>query len=212
PPVLDTSKGAADLSPMRLRIDHSPLGQALVAPLVTAAQPVRQPALDAYSQAFDCDAPIGSQEVPGKVGRGAVLPSDIALSALTGTGGFVIELGGVRATTEGQTFANPFEGGALSPGLGGSDLGLSSPVDTAGAFSSGDLGSGTTGATTAGTNVPSGSSAAVLAGRSLADTVPGGTGGAAATVGVLAVLGILGVAIADYLRMQRGQRVIPEVD
>lgn len=212
PPALDTSDGVASITPLRLRIDHSPLGQALVAPLVTAAQPVRQPVLDLYSQAFDCAAPIGSQEIPGKVGRGAILPSDIALSALTGTGGFVIEIGGVRATTEGQTYADPFAGGGAAAGLGGSDLSLSGgSSDVAFSATGSDTGATTTGApppTTGGGTAP----AAVLAGRTLPDGVGGAKGGAAATIGILAVLTILSVAVADYLRMQRGQRVIPEVE
>ena len=37
PPRLDTAAAAADLTPLRIRIDRSPLGQALVAPIVTAA-------------------------------------------------------------------------------------------------------------------------------------------------------------------------------
>jgi hypothetical protein len=195
---------------MRIRIDHSPLGQAVVAPLVTAAQPVRQPLLDFYSGVVSCDAPVGQVQGVGQVGRGAVLPSDIALSALTGTGGFVIELGGVRATTEGQTFANPFEGGLPSAGLG-SDLGLG-PTDSTAPFSVGDVGSGPAPTPSVTGRTGGGSAATVLAGRTVADSVPGAKGGAAATVGVLALLGILSVAVADYLRMQRGQRVIPEVE
>jgi hypothetical protein len=210
PPVLDVTPTAASLSPLRIRIDHSPLGQALVAPLVTAAQPVRQPILDFYSGQVSCESPIGSQEYPGKIGRGAILPSDIALSALTGTGGFVIELGGVRATTEGEVFTNPFDG-AAQPGLGGGgDLGLG--TDTESGVSTGvfDPGAGVAGSV--GAAPVAGGDATVLAGRSLADSVPGTKGGAAATVGILALLAIASLAVADYLRMQRGQRVIPEVE
>lgn len=211
PPRLDTAAAAADLTPLRIRIDRSPLGQALVAPIVTAAQPVRQPLLDFYSGQVSCESPIGSQEYPGKIGRAVILPSDIAVSAFTGTGGFVIELGGVRATTEGQVFANPFEGGSVPGGLG-ADLG-SFPSDTGAAFAGGDLGSTEPGApSVAGGSAGADGGATVLAGRSLADSLPGSKGGAAATVGILAVLGILSVAVADFLRMQRGQRVIPEVD
>jgi hypothetical protein len=212
PPVLDVTKDAAALSPLRLRIDHSPLGQAAVAPLVTAAQPVREPLLDFYSGQVSCDSPVGSQEIPGKVGRGVVLPSDIALSALTGTGGFVIELGGVRATTEGETFVNPFEGGTAAGGLGGTDLDLGPSVDSGGSLGTGtfDAGSGSVAASPGTTRGRTG--AAVLAGRSLADTIPGAKGGAAATVGILALLALVALAVADFLRMQRGQRIIPEVE
>src|SRR4029077_373119 len=82
---------------------------AVVAPAVTAAQPVRQPILDLYNQTVDCSQPVGQVQVVGAAGRGAVLPTDIALSALTGTGGFVVELGGGQVTTEGNTFTNPFD-------------------------------------------------------------------------------------------------------
>jgi hypothetical protein len=213
PPVLDLSAAAASLSPLRIRIDHSPLGQALVAPLVTAAQPVRQPVLDFYSGQVSCESPIGSQEYPGKLGRAVILPSDIALSALTGTGGFVIELGGVRATTEGETFDNPFADGAPGLDTSGGDLGFGTASDT-GAFSTGsfDGGGSVAGTVSAPGAANGGSGAAVLAGRSLADSVPGSKGGAAATVGILALLAIMSLAVADYLRMQRGHRVIPEVD
>lgn len=212
PPLLDVTPTATALSPLRIRIDHSPLGQALVAPLVTAAQPVRQPILDFYSGQVSCESPIGSQEYPGKVGRGAILPSDIALSALTGTGGFVIELGGVRATTEGETFANPFDGAAPSGVGGGGDLGVGAG-DTGSAGGAFDPGSGVAPSSGGGVDALGGpGDASVLAGRSLADSVPGTKGGAAATVGILALFAILSLALADYLRMQRGHRVIPEVE
>ena len=213
PPVLEVTPTAAALSPLRVRIDHSPLGQALVAPLVTAAQPIRQPLLDFYSGQVSCESPIGSQEYPGKIGRGAVLPSDIALSALTGTGGFVIELGGVRATTEGETFTNPFAGSDAAGGLG-SDLGLGGGDTGSSTFAPDGLGGvpGVTDTVGTGSGSTGGSGAAVLAGRSLADSVPGAKGGAAATVGILALLAIASLAVADYLRMQRGHRVIPEVE
>ena len=211
PPVLDVTPTAASLSPLRVRIDHSPLGQALVAPLVTAAQPVRQPILDFYSGQVSCESPIGSQEYPGKVGRGAILPSDIALSALTGTGGFVIELGGVRATTEGEVFANPFDGVAAGPG--GGDLGAGSFGDTGSVGGAFDVGAGVTPSAGGGVDALGGpDNASVLGNRSLADSVPGAKGGAAATVGILALFAIVSLAVADYLRMQRGHRVIPEVE
>ena len=118
PPVFTNKADVVTVQPLRLRIDHSPLGQAVVAPAVTAAQPVRQPIIDAYSQAVDCDAPVGQVQGVGTVGRAVVLPADIALSALTGTGGFVVELGGGTATTEGNTFSNPFDAsGAPSPSV-----------------------------------------------------------------------------------------------
>jgi hypothetical protein len=210
PPVLNTAGGAADVSPLRIRLDHSPLGQAVVAPVVTAAQPLREPLIDFYSGQVSCESPIGSQEYPGKLGRAVVLPSDIALSSLTGTGGFVIELGGVRAVTEGQTFANPFEGGTLAPGLGGG-VGDGLPSFDGGGVP-GSVGTFSGDAVSGGSAGGAAPEATVLAGRTLADSVPGGKGGAAATVGVLAVLAILAVAVADYARMQRGQRIIPEVE
>jgi hypothetical protein len=209
PPVLDTRGGAASLTPLRLRLDHSPLGQAAIAPLVTAAQPIREPLIDFYSAQVSCESPIGSQDVPGKVGRAVVLPTDIAVSAFTGTGGFVIELGGARATTEGQVFANPFEGGLPSPSVEGLTIGASEPGD----FGTTDTGFTDVGAVTPPPLATQGpGQQAVLAGRSLPDSIPGSKGGTAATVGLLGIVAVIGVALADYLRMQRGRRIIPEVE
>jgi hypothetical protein len=208
PPVFTNKADLVTVQPLRLRIDHSPLGQTLVAPAVTAAQPVRQPVLDAYSQAVDCAAPIGQVQGVGQVGRAVVLPSDIALSALTGTGGLVVELGGGTATTEGNTFADPFAD------TGGTSSALAPIADTP--STSGDvLGTSITSGVTGGavesaapaTELSPGP-AATLA--SAPATVPGARGGTAVVMGLLGLLAVAGVALADYLRIRRGARMIPE--
>ncbi|HZQ84268.1 MAG TPA: hypothetical protein VFA83_05500, partial [Acidimicrobiales bacterium] len=203
------NKGVVTVQPLRLRIDHSPLGQAVVAPAVTAAQPVRQPILDLYNQTVGCDAPVGQVQGVGQVGRGAVLPSDIALSALTGTGGFVVELGGGSATTEGTSYTNPFDAAGPPPDLGGV-----APVADASTPTGDVLGTSITGAVDGGATTPPAETsltpgpAATLA--SIPASVPGSRGGTAVVMGLLGLLAVAGVALADYLRIRRGDRVIPE--
>jgi hypothetical protein len=210
PPVFTDKQGVVTVQPLRLRIDHSPLGQAVVAPAVTAAQPVRQPLLDEYNKIVDCNAPVGQVQGVGAIGRGAVLPSDIALSALTGTGGFVVELGGGAVTTEGTSYANPFDATGPPP-----DTGLAAPLPADSSGPTGDvLGTTITGAVGGGaTPAPADASltpgpAATLAAQPA--SVPGSRGGTAVVMGLLGLLAVAGVALADYLRIRRGDRVIPE--
>jgi hypothetical protein len=169
---------------------------------------VRQPVLDAYSQAVGCGAPVGQVQGVGQVGRAVVLPSDIALSALTGTGGFVVELGGGTATTEGNTFANPFDtSGAPSP-LGTLPIDTATPTgDVLGSSISDGL-TGTVGDTAPSVAdlTPGGAPTLAAVGAS---TVPGSRGGTAVVMGLLGLLAVGGVALADYLRIRRGGRVIP---
>lgn len=210
PPVFVNKQGVVTVQPLRLRIDHSPLGQAVVAPAVTAAQPVRQPVLDLYDQTFDCNAPVGQVQVVGQVGRGAVLPTDIALSALTGTGGFVVELGGGSATTEGTSYANPFDA-PIDTGASSVTPSLSSDVPApSGEVLGTSIAGGLEGAAStppADTTVTPGP-AATLA--SVPSSIPGSRGGTAVVMGLLGLLAVAGVALADYLRIRRGARVIPE--
>ena len=209
PPVFVNKAGVVTVQPLRLRIDHSPLGQAVVAPAVTAAQPVRQPILDLYNQTVGCDAPVGQVQGVGQVARGAVLPSDIALSALTGTGGFVVELGGGAVTTEGTTYTNPFDATGPPP-----DLGAVAPVDQSSTPSGDVLGTTFTGGVEGATSTPPAETsltpgpAATLASQPA--TIPGSRGGTAVVMGLLGLLAVAGVALADYLRIRRGDRVIPE--
>ena len=211
-PVLDTQSGAANLTPLTVRLASSPLGQAVVAPAVTAGQDVREAFFNLYYDLFECGGPLGEVQYLGSVGRGAVLPSDIALSALTGTGGFVIELGGVRALTEGQTFEDPFavDGGA------GPSLDVGGVID---ALPSADVlgASFGTGTESADVGAPAGAAAddgdgqAALAGD-VGRLMPGSRGGAALAIGLIGLVVVMSVAAADYFHMRRGRRVIPEID
>ena len=208
PPVFGNKSGVVTVQPLRLRIDHSPLGQAVVAPAVTAAQPVRQPVLDLFNQTFDCNAPVGQVQVVGQLGRGAVLPSDIALSALTGTGGFVVELGGGAVTTEGTTYTNPFDATGPPP-----DAGIATPLPDVSTPSGEVLGTSIAGAVEGGATPPADTSltpgpAATLAAQPA--SLPGSRGGTAVVMGLLGLLAVAGVALADYLRIRRGDRIIPE--
>ena len=209
PPVFVDKQGVVTVQPLRLRIDHSPLGQALVAPTVTAAQPIRQPLLDQYNKIVDCSTPVGQAQGVGQVGRGAVLPSDIALSALTGTGGFVVELGGGSVTTEGTSYANPFDASGPPP-----DTGIATPLPTDTGPTGDVLGTSITSGVGGGATTPPADTsltpgpAATLAAQPA--TVPGSRGGTAVVMGLLGLLAVAGVALADYLRIRRGDRVIPE--
>jgi hypothetical protein len=209
PPVLNTANSASALSPLRVRLDHSPLGQAVVAPAVTAAQPLRQALIDVYNEQMACEAPIGSQEI-GKVGRAVVLPTDIALSAFTGTGGFVIELGGVRATTEGQVFEDPFAdrgGDSPSPDLGGAVE--TPPTDVLGATF--DAGPDVSAVGVPAAGAPSSGDEQVALARDLG-SLPGHKGGAGLAIGLIGLVVVVCIAAADYFHMRRGKRVIPEID
>jgi hypothetical protein len=213
-PEFSNLGGAAHITPLTVQLVDSPLGRAVVAPAVTAGQPVREAFFDAYYDQFECGGTLGEVQYVGSVGRGAVLPSDIALSALTGTGGFVLELGGVRTLTEGETFDNPFDVGGgsglgqaldVSAGVGGSVDVLGSDFTAADSF---------TGATDAAVPVPDArvetDGNASLAGLDRA--LPGKKGGAALTIGLIGLVIVACVAVADYLHMQRGHRVIPEIE
>jgi hypothetical protein len=105
-PHLETVGGVARVTPMSIRFADSALGRAVLAPVVTSLQPVRDPVVNGLL-AMSCD--FGT----------AVTVADVATSILTGSGGITFDFGGVNATTEGEAYDNPFAGGTGD----GSDLG-----------------------------------------------------------------------------------------
>ena len=206
PPISNTNQDVLSINPLTLRLDHSPLGQAVIAPLLTGAQGIRKPVIDLISSNFACEGALGQiPEVSAGV-RGAILPTDIALSALSGTGGLVARLGGASVSTEGNVFANPFAipptpAAPFTPSL---DLGTpATPAlgDLSGALAPApppDLGLAQ----------PNSSGRAALASG---DTkLAGSRGGTAIVVALLGLLVVLAVALGDYMRIRRGPRVIPE--
>jgi hypothetical protein len=108
--------GFVEMTPLRIRVANSELG-AVVAPVLEAAQPVREAVVDAIRS--------GSEDVDA-----AILLSDVALGILAGGSTLDIELGGVTAQT-----AEPAERFTFGS-AGGFDLSSGSPTG------SGALGAG----------------------------------------------------------------------
>ncbi len=117
-PRLDTAGGVVRVSPMTLRLADSPLGGVLFAPLVTSLQPFREAVVGGLL-AISCD--FGA----------AVTVADVAAGVLTGTGGIRFDFGGVSATTEGELYDNPFDGGT-GDGGGLDDGGFGDGTDVPG--------------------------------------------------------------------------------
>jgi hypothetical protein len=226
-PRFASDGGVARVSPLSLRFTDSPMGQVVLAPLVTSLQPLRDPLVNALL-AYSCDFGI------------AVTVADVAAGVLTGTGGITFDFGGVTATTEGEQYDNPLAGGFDDDAGGfgdGTDLGealpelapipataFSGPVDGGGlpADLPADLG---------GSLVDTGGSSGVRGPRSqpragtgrgeetaLDDTsgffgstsrrVPGEKGGRALAVAGLALLTVAALAAADAFHLRRASRSI----
>jgi len=144
-PHFETAGGVARVTPMSVRFAESPLGRVVLAPIVTSLQPLRDPVVGGLL-AISCD--FGT----------AVTVADVATSILTGSGGISFDFGGVTATTEGESYDNPFAGGVGDggdlgdggfgsdavpglPDLGGGEIPTASgPLTDAGTGSSADFG------------------------------------------------------------------------
>jgi hypothetical protein len=229
--VIEAPRFAADgevarVSPLSLRFTDSPLGAAVLAPLVTSLQPLRDPLVNALL-AYSCDFGI------------AVTVADVATGVLTGTGGISFDFGGVTATTEGEQYDNPLAGGfgdeagfndgadlgdalpelapipstAFSgPGYGGA-LPADVPADLGGSV--GDIGGNT------GVRTPRPQPRAADGNDeeiALDDTgglfgstsrrVPGQKGGRAVAVAGIALLTVAALAAADAFHLRRASRSI----
>jgi hypothetical protein len=122
-PHLETTGGVARVTPMSVRFAESPLGRVVLAPIVTSLQPLREKVVGGLL-AISCD--FGT----------AVTVADVATSILTGSGGVSFDFGGVMATTEGESYDNPFAGGVGDGGdLGDGGFGS----DSTGSLSDGGL-------------------------------------------------------------------------
>lgn len=83
------------VTPLKITLRDSPLGNALIAPFKVAAQPVQDQVFNAVTEAV-CQA-------------GAVmLVGDVALSVLAGTGTLSLEIGGAEASSSRFDVENPF--------------------------------------------------------------------------------------------------------
>ena len=97
-PHLEVTGGVVRVTPMTISFSDSPLGRVVLAPVVSSLQPLREQVVGGLL-AISCD--FGA----------AVTVADVATSILTGSGGISFVFGGVSATTEGETYDNPFAGG-----------------------------------------------------------------------------------------------------
>jgi len=195
PPKTDKSNGIVRVTPLLIHLQSSPTQQAVISPLLSAAQPIRQ-AVTAALTTLSCRF------------QTAITVADVMAGPVTGSGAGELGLGGVTATTEGTRFENPFStslgGGpsALPPGLGGPDR---ANVLT-GSFAAPGFGTAN-GATATGGRAgalrarrPGRGGNGVLAG---ARSLPGSKSGLAVVIGFLALAGVLAVAFADWRRVRQ---------
>ncbi|HEX2849405.1 MAG TPA: choice-of-anchor P family protein [Acidimicrobiales bacterium] len=216
-PVLHGDSNVATITPLAIRIINSPIGQQAVAPVIGAAQPVRQPITDGLIQnCSDCS--------------GAVLVADVTSGVISGGGRFDLEIGGASAYTEGtkyDTISFDFSSGGLggfgassdfssasgdsnlssSPSsLGSSSLSSSPSVSTTGASLGAATAKPSTAASTKPAARPGGTQNAALAGA----TRPASPkGDAALAIGLVGLLGAVALGAADFRTIRAARRTIP---
>lgn len=203
PPAVQRDGDIVRVTPMAVRINQSELGRQTIGRGLEALNPAREPAVDALLSA-NCQ--FGS----------IVLVGDVALGVGAGSGGLLLELGGVQAMTEGLTFANPF--GTVGAGFGG-PVPPEIPATTPGALPDGPAGDAPGDA--APVAVPPREAAPPPAGDATVEIDAGGTGPVALTepassdepapavlVGLLALAAVAAMAAADYAHMRRAQFVM----
>lgn len=201
-PVTKKTANGISISPLSIGIDDSTLGGTVVNPVLTASQPVQEQ-IQKILYGFSC-----------KFGT-AFTVEDIGLSAIDGTGGADLVFGGVSASSDGTTYANPF--GSVS--LGSSSAALGSPSTPGGSSTVAGLPGGATPPNAAGVGAPGGT-APQLAGNSrvsasCATTSPANwphcSNGSALVVGLLGLAAVLGIGGGDWLATRRRRR-LPQLD
>lgn len=192
PPSLQRDGDIVRMTPLALRLSQSAIGRQSVGRGLEALQPVREPLVDALISA-DCQF------------SSLILVGDVVLGVGAGSGGLLLEFGGVQAMTEGMTFDNPFGPASAfttrpAPGVplgGGTNASLADPSGTEGSGSSLAALSQASNetASTAGDVLPA------------IDGEPASAGKAspAVTVGLLALAGVAAMAAADYAHMRRNR-------
>ena len=189
-PVARVEQGVAEMTPLRIRVADSEVGNTVLGPALGGVQPVREQLVGAIRE--------GSEDADA-----AILLTDVALGVLAGGSALDIELGGVAAFTaesaDGFSFA--FTPPSLSPAspVAAGPLATGSP---SGAVGSGG-GSGTPPAPAA--DDPEG--APELAGVPV--KALGSRGGALLLVGLLGLGVATSLAAADYRKVRRGLRLVP---
>jgi hypothetical protein len=202
PPKRSLSRGKLAVSALSIGIDDSKLGGKTLNPILETIQPVTNK-LSELITGVDC-----------KLGNFLTL-ADLALSAVDGTGGLDVNLGGATAATDSTSYGNPFGGQ-----LGGHHLGAPAPrghvtpgsgrttttTTTAGTSGGGSPGTasrqGTDVATTARTTATSSSCATIS---------PAGWPSCSRGHGLQVGLGALGLLVAfagtDFFVLRRRRRL-----
>jgi len=204
PTTTTLDDGQLNLNPLSIGIDNSALGQQIVGPVLGQAQPLR----DQLDQILLTD-------ISCKVGTPLTV-ADIGLGVLSGGGNLDLQLGNLQSVSDGNSYANPFGDclldcgsvslgqGSTTPDLGTTDLGSVGSAGTAGTPA-------TPGTSTAPTKQALGKVTRTVEcmSTSLAGHI-GCSNGDAVPVGIIGLAAVLGVGAADFVRLRRYRRVIPE--
>lgn len=196
------SANGISVPPLSIGIDDSTLGASVVNPVLTATQPVQEQIKNVL---FGISCKFGS----------VFTVEDIFLSAVDGTGGFDVKLGGVTAGSDGTAYANPFGDVSLgsSAALGGASASTGVPATVNG------LPGAAPPPATAGVGSPS-AAAPQLAGNSqtsasCATTSPANwphcSNGNALVVGLLGLAAVVAIGGGDWLATRRRRR-LPQLD
>lgn len=181
-PGIDRSGGVASVSPLAIEIVNSPLGRQFLAPILEAAQPIREPLTDAIISGSGGEASV------------AILVADLTLGIFSGSSQLHMELGGVHAFTEGERYANPFGPGGFRP--------PPAPPQSQSVFVPGTVGR----PPVPGAPGDSGELVAALPAGPGQRTIPGGRGGLAVAVGLVGLLVAGALATRDYWKMRKIHR------
>ena len=108
PAVVRTDDGEVEVTPLRFKVGGKTEASEPVGELLAGTQPLRE----AVGEMVKSDDPENCEDPRsagiGTLANAGILLADISLAGFTGTGGIDIELGGVRARTEGVAYDNPF--------------------------------------------------------------------------------------------------------
>ncbi|HXX88627.1 MAG TPA: hypothetical protein VEI83_00225 [Acidimicrobiales bacterium] len=206
-PTLQTNPAnrSTAVGPLAIGIDDSALGRQIVGTALgqSGVETVRDAIVNAL---------LG---VSCKIGDGITV-GDVLLGVLSGGGNLDLELGGADAVSDGTAYANPF---ADTLGLLGADnvVGGGSTADTGtpGSYTPGTAGTagtlGTTGASAGGGGVIGPLTKTLRCLTTSPFGHPGcGGGGAALPVGLVGLTVVLGMGTADYVRVRRLRRALPQ--
>lgn len=203
-PVAHKTANGIAVPPLAIGIDDSSLGATVVNPVLTASQPVQEQIKNIL---FGISCKFGS----------VFTIEDIFLSAVDGTGGLDLLLGGVNARSDGTSYANPF--GNVALGSSSAALGSASLPGTTSSTVGGGLPGAAPPPAAAGVGSVPGASPQ-LAGNSqssasCATTSPAHwphcSDGNALVVGLLGLAAVTAIGGGDWLATRRRRR-LPQLD